>query len=153
MTKKQYLDTLLMMHRIRAFEYKAVEFFETNVLRGSVHLCIGEEAAPATMANFITDEDYITSTHRGHGHCIAKGADVFKMMAEIFGKKDPEPNHGKPTRCGMWHLCFYAPDLEKTIAELNALGIPTDPIMVNASNGKRICFFYDPDGLPLELHE
>ena len=57
MTKKQYLDTLSMMHRIRAFEYKAVEFFETNVLRGSVHLCIGEEAAPATMANFITDED------------------------------------------------------------------------------------------------
>ena len=72
---------------------------------------------------------------------------------EIFGKKDPEPNHGKPTRCGMWHLCFYAPDLEKTIAELNALGIETDPIMINASNGKRICFFRDPDGLPLELHE
>ena len=72
---------------------------------------------------------------------------------EIFGKKDPEPNHGKPTRCGMWHLCFYAPDLEKTIAELNAVGIPTDPIMINASNGKRICFFRDPDGLPLELHE
>ena len=72
---------------------------------------------------------------------------------EIFGKVNPEPNHGKPTRCGMWHLCFYAPDLEKTIAELNAVGIPTDPIMVNASTGKRICFFYDPDGLPLELHE
>ena len=72
---------------------------------------------------------------------------------EIFGKKDPEPNHGKPIRCGMWHLCFYAPDLEKTIAELNALGIETDPIMINASNGKRICFFRDPDGLPLELHE
>ena len=66
---------------------------------------------------------------------------------ELFGKKDPEPNHGKPTRCGVWHV------LEKTIAELNAVGIPTDPIMVNASNGKRICFFYDPDGLPLELHE
>ncbi|MBR2032060.1 MAG: hypothetical protein IKA04_07590 [Alistipes sp.] len=44
-------------------------------------------------------------------------------------------------------------DLEKTIGELNAVGIKTDPIMVNASNGKRICFFYDPDGLPLELHE
>ena len=72
---------------------------------------------------------------------------------EIFGKKDPEPNHGKPTRAGMWHLCFYAPDLEKTIAELNAVGIATDPIMINASNGKRICFFYDPAGRPLELHE
>lgn len=88
MTKKQYLDTLLMMHRIRAFEYKAVEFFETNVLRGSVHLCIGEEAAPATMANFITDEDYITSTHRGHGHCIAKGADPKYALCELMGKQD-----------------------------------------------------------------
>ncbi len=74
-------------------------------------------------------------------------------MLEIFGKENPTPNEGKPTRCGMWHLCFFAPDLEKTISELNALGIATDPIMVNASNGKRICFFYDPDGLPLELHE
>ena len=72
---------------------------------------------------------------------------------EIFGKQNPDPNHGKPTRCGMWHLCFQAPDLDKTIAELNALGIRTDPILINASNGKRIAFFYDPDGLPLELHE
>ena len=87
MTKQQYLDTLLLMYRIRKFEMTAVDFFEKNILRGSVHLCVGEEAAPATMANFITDEDYITSTHRGHGHCIAKGADVDRMMAEIFGKK------------------------------------------------------------------
>lgn len=74
-------------------------------------------------------------------------------MLEIFGKQNPSPNPGKPTQCGVWHLCFHAPDLEKTIGELNALGIPTDPIMINASNGKRIAFFYDPDGLPLELHE
>ena len=74
-------------------------------------------------------------------------------MLEIFGKQNPSPNPGKPTQCGVWHLCFHAPDLEKAIAELNALGIPTDPIMINASNGKRIAFFYDPDGLPLELHE
>lgn len=74
-------------------------------------------------------------------------------MLEIFGKQNPSPNPGKPTQCGVWHLCFHTPDLEKTIAELNALGIPTDPIMINASNGKRIAFFYDPDGLPLELHE
>lgn len=74
-------------------------------------------------------------------------------MLEIFGKQNPGPNPGKPTQCGVWHLCFHAPELEKTIAELNAKGIPTDPIMINASNGKRIAFFYDPDGLPLELHE
>ena len=74
-------------------------------------------------------------------------------MLEIFGKQNPSPNPGKPTQCGVWHLCFHAPDLEQTIAALNALGIPTDPIMINASNGKRIAFSYDPDGLPLELHE
>ncbi len=72
---------------------------------------------------------------------------------EIFGKEDPAPNPGKPYPCGVWHLCFHAPDLDKTIAQLNAMGIETDPVMVNASNGKRIAFFYDPDGLPLELHE
>ncbi len=72
---------------------------------------------------------------------------------EIFGKQNPDPNPGKPNRCGVWHVCFHAPQLEKTIAELNAVGIAVDPIMVNASNGKRIAFFYDPDGLPLELHE
>ena len=72
---------------------------------------------------------------------------------EIFGKKDPAPRTAKATQCGVWHVCFHAPDLEKTIAELNAVGIPVDPIMINASNGKRIAFFYDPDGLALELHE
>ena len=74
-------------------------------------------------------------------------------MLEIFQKADPAENPGQPNRCGVWHLCFYAPDLEKTIAELNAVGIPTDPIKRNPSNGKRLCFFYDPDGLPMELHE
>ncbi len=88
MTKQQYLDTLLMMYRIRKFEMTAVDFFEKNILRGSVHLCVGEEAAPATMANFITDKDYITSTHRGHGHCIAKGARLDYAMCELMGKRD-----------------------------------------------------------------
>ena len=59
---------------------------------------------------------------------------------EIFGKKDPEPNHGKPTRCGMWHLCFYAPDLEKTIAELNALGIETDYLITRPGEGARVLY-------------
>ena len=95
----------------------------------------------------------IKEEHRQPQNDIKLEVKLGNATMEIFGKKDPEPNHGKPTRCGMWHLCFYAPDLEKTIAELNAVGIATDPIMVNASNGKRIAFFYDPDGLPLELHE
>lgn len=74
------------MARIRAFESKALKLFEENKLRGSVHLYIGEEAVAATVCSRLTDDDYITSTHRGHGHCIAKGADLNKSMAELMGK-------------------------------------------------------------------
>ena len=61
------------MNRIRCFELKAVSLFEANKLRGSVHLYVGEEAVAATVCSRLTDQDYIASTHRGHGHCIAKG--------------------------------------------------------------------------------
>ena len=76
----------LTMAKIRAFETKALKLFENNKLRGSVHLYIGEEAVAATVCSRLTDADYITSTHRGHGHCIAKGADVNNIMAEMFAK-------------------------------------------------------------------
>ena len=98
--------------------------------------------------------EVIREEHRAVQNDIKLEVQLNNCMLEIFGKKEPQPNAAtKPTHCGMWHLCFHAPELEKTIAELNALGIATDPIMVNASNGKRIAFFYDPDGLPLELLE
>lgn len=97
--------------------------------------------------------EIIREEHRQVQQDIKLEVRLNNCMLEIFGKKNPAPNPCKPTQCGVWHLCFHAPDLEKTIGELNALGIPTDPIMINASNGKRIAFFYDPDGLPLELHE
>ncbi len=75
------------MVRIRNFELKAEELFLQAKLPGFIHLYIGEEAiATGAMAN-LRKEDYITSTHRGHGHMIAKGADVNKMMAELYGKE------------------------------------------------------------------
>lgn len=74
------------MNRIRCFEMKAVSLFESNKLRGSVHLYVGEEAVAATVCSHLTDEDYIASTHRGHGHCIAKGATLDGAMAELMGK-------------------------------------------------------------------
>ncbi len=95
----------------------------------------------------------IREEHRATQNDIKLELQLGNCMIELFGKSNPAENPGKPDRCGLWHLCFHAPELEKTVAELNAAGIPTDPIMINASNGKRICFFYDPDGLPLELHE
>jgi len=74
------------MNRIRQFELTALSLFEQNKLRGSVHLYAGEEAIAAAVCSLLGDEDYITSTHRGHGHCIAKGAELDKAMAELMGK-------------------------------------------------------------------
>ncbi|MCL1855198.1 MAG: thiamine pyrophosphate-dependent enzyme, partial [Clostridia bacterium] len=75
------------MHNIRAFEQKALNLFEANKLRGSVHLYIGQEGVAAAVCSNLTDEDYISSTHRGHGHSIAKGARLDKAMAELMGKE------------------------------------------------------------------
>ena len=74
------------MNQIRWFELKAQSLFEENKLRGSVHLYAGEEAIAAGVCALLGDDDYITSTHRGHGHCIAKGAALDRAMAELMGK-------------------------------------------------------------------
>ena len=86
METQQLLDIYFMMNKIRKFEEKALHLFEANKLRGSVHLCIGQEATPAVFGSLLNENDYITSTHRGHGHCIAKGADVRYALAELMGK-------------------------------------------------------------------
>ena len=86
MDREQLLGIYFTMNKIRKFEEKALHLFESNKLRGSVHLCIGQEATPATVCSMLRGEDYITSTHRGHGHCIAKGADVRYALAELMGK-------------------------------------------------------------------
>ncbi|HWQ60958.1 MAG TPA: thiamine pyrophosphate-dependent dehydrogenase E1 component subunit alpha [Negativicutes bacterium] len=76
------------MISIRLFEEKVGELFLGGELPGFVHLYVGEEAIAVGVCANLTDQDYITSTHRGHGHCIAKGAQIRPMMAEIFGKKN-----------------------------------------------------------------
>jgi TPP-dependent pyruvate/acetoin dehydrogenase alpha subunit len=75
------------MTTIRHFEETANELFLSGALPGFIHLYIGEEAIATGVCANLAKTDLITSTHRGHGHCIAKGADVNRMMAEIFGKK------------------------------------------------------------------
>ena len=74
------------MLRIRMFESKAMDLFQQGLVTGSMHLYIGEEAIAATVGALLRKDDYITSTHRGHGHCIAKGARTDMMMAELLGK-------------------------------------------------------------------
>jgi len=75
------------MTGIRSFEEKIGELFLAGEVPGFVHLYVGEEAIAVGVCANLNDQDYITSTHRGHGHCIAKGAQIDRMMAEIFGKK------------------------------------------------------------------
>jgi len=76
------------MWTIRSFESTVREMFEKNELRGSVHLYIGEEAIASTICALLTDDDYIASTHRGHGHCLAKGATMKRAMCELIGKAE-----------------------------------------------------------------
>jgi len=84
------IDTILDIYqrilRIRRFEEEVGRLFKNGQLPGLVHLYIGEEAVGAGVCAALRDDDYITSTHRGHGHVIAKGGDVKRMMAELFGK-------------------------------------------------------------------
>lgn len=74
------------MWDIRFFEEKVDEFFAKGMIHGTTHLCVGQEASAVGSCAVLQEEDKITSTHRGHGHCIAKGAEVDRMMAELFGR-------------------------------------------------------------------
>jgi TPP-dependent pyruvate/acetoin dehydrogenase alpha subunit len=76
-----------IMWRIRHFEQTVERFFLDGEIPGFVHLYIGEEAIATGVCANLTKTDYIESTHRGHGHTLAKGADVNQAMAEIFGRK------------------------------------------------------------------
>ena len=83
-------ELLLKVYRnavaIRAFEMAAHEQYANGLLAGSVHLYVGEEGIASGVCGVLNDNDYITSTHRGHGHLIAKGGDLKLMMAELAGK-------------------------------------------------------------------
>jgi len=85
--KQEKLDLYKKMLTVRAFEEKAGELFAENLIPGFIHLSIGEEASSVGTCSVLRDDDYVASTHRGHGHLIAKGADPKKMFAELFGKK------------------------------------------------------------------
>jgi len=84
-------DKLIEMYRkmleSRFFEERVFELYAQNLVPGTIHLYAGEEAVAVGVCSALRKDDYITSTHRGHGHCIAKGADLKKTMAEILGKK------------------------------------------------------------------
>ena len=72
---------------IRRFEEKIRELYMKGVIQGMLHLCIGQEAVPVGVVSVLNDDDFIVSNHRGHGHFIAKGANIKLVMAELFGKR------------------------------------------------------------------
>ena len=143
-TKERALWIYEKMLEIRQFEETAWDLFCGNKIHGSVHLYLGEEAVAAAVCSFMTDEDYITSTHRGHGHCVAKGGDLGKTLAEMMGR-DTGYCRG---RSGSMHIA----DFSKGNLGANAIvggGIPiaTGAALSQKMQGKKdnftVAFFGD----------
>ncbi len=87
LTNSEMIVLYRTMLKIRMFEERVEHYFAAGNIPGFVHLYIGEEAIATGVCSALRKTDYITSTHRGHGHLIAKGGDVRLMMAELFGKR------------------------------------------------------------------
>src|SRR5438309_9990050 len=83
--RKTALDLYRVMRTIRSFEERSMQLFGENKIWGTIHSYAGEEAIAAGVCANLRDDDWITSTHRGDGHCIAKGADLGGMFAELLG--------------------------------------------------------------------
>ncbi|WP_328752281.1 thiamine pyrophosphate-dependent enzyme [Streptomyces sp. NBC_00285] len=103
-TRSAHADQLLEMYRrmrrIRRFEERASELYKATEIPGFLHLSIGQEATAVGACRPLGERDGITSTHRGHGHVLAKGLDSASMMAELMGK-EAGTNHG---RGGSMHI-------------------------------------------------
>jgi acetoin:2,6-dichlorophenolindophenol oxidoreductase subunit alpha len=85
--REQWLHMYEQMSKIRHFEENANELYLRRLMPGLTHLYIGEEAVAVGVCEALRQDDYITSTHRGHGHCVAKGAALDRMFAELLGKE------------------------------------------------------------------
>lgn len=86
-SKNQLAEFYETMFKMRRFEEEVFEFYKKGMMAGLAHLYLGEEAVATGVCAALAENDYIASTHRGHGHLVARGADTRRMMAEILGKK------------------------------------------------------------------
>ena len=86
-TGEKQLEMLRSMQTIRRFEERASDDYRSGAIYGVVHCYIGEEAVAVGVCSALNRDDQIISTHRGHGHCLAKGADMKRMMAELYGRQ------------------------------------------------------------------
>jgi TPP-dependent pyruvate/acetoin dehydrogenase alpha subunit len=146
-------ELLLRMWQIRAFEIRAMELFEEKLIRGSVHPYVGMEAIAVGACAALGPDDFITSTHRGHGHCIAKGLELKLMMAEIIGREDGYCRG----RGGSMHITA----IDKGMLGADAIVAGSSAIAVGAAHGLRLqgrdgvvlCFFGDGAANQGILHE
>ena len=149
----QLREVLRKMYLIRKFEEGAEDAYTRGLIHGTMHLSIGQEASALGICMPLTSEDQITSTHRGHGHCIAKGATVDRMYAEFFGKTT---GYCKG-RGGSMHIA----DVSQGNLGANGIVAGGIPIAVGAAlsakmqkNGKVvICFFGDGANNEGAFHE
>jgi pyruvate dehydrogenase E1 component alpha subunit len=150
-------DTLLRaferMHLIRKFEEAAEASYMRGLVHGTMHLSIGQEASAVGATLPLRPDDYILSTHRGHGHCIAKGADPARMFAEFFGK---ETGYCRG-RGGSMHIA----DVEGGNLGANGIvggGLPIAVgvgLSIRAQRQSRVCMVFFGDGATNEgaFHE
>ncbi len=153
MEKADLVEMLCKMILIREFDERAIQLRTAGKIYGAMHPYVGEEAVAVGVCAALQVTDRVTSTHRGHGHCIAKGADIKRMMAELFGKVDGYCK-GKG---GSMHIADFA------VGMLGANGIVGAglPIAAGAAlaaqlegQGKvAVCFFGDGAVAEGEFHE
>lgn len=125
LTEEQLLAAYRRMRDIREFEDRLHDENNTGDIPGFIHLYSGEEAVAVGICENLSDKDFITSTHRGHGHCIAKGCDIHAMMLEIFGK-DAGLCRGKG---GSMHIA----DLDKGMLGANGIVGGGPPLAIGAA--------------------
>ncbi len=153
LSREQILNLYRKMITIRLFEEKIVDLYARGFIPGLAHLYIGEEAVAAGVCANWRKEDYITSTHRGHGHVIAKGAELKYMMAELFGKKTGYCK-GKG---GSMHIA----DIDIGVLGANGIAGGGIPIAVGAALSSKmrktdqvtVCFFGDGSSNNGVFHE
>jgi TPP-dependent pyruvate/acetoin dehydrogenase alpha subunit len=140
-SKKDLIQFYERMVRIRRVEEKLMEVFSKGEIPGFIHVCIGQEATPVAVCSHLKDSDYMSNTHRGHGHALAKGINLKSFMAELFGRK----NGYCLGRSGSMHLA----NREIGILGANGIvggGIPVATGAAYASKYKKtgqvtVCFF------------
>src|SRR6202167_6871267 len=130
LSREQLLSAYRMMRTIREFEERVHAEFATGEIPGFVHLYAGEEASAVGVCGNLDDRDTIASTHRGHGHCIARGVDVGEMMAEIYGRSTGSC-HGKG---GSMHIA----DLSKGMLGANGIVGGGPPLICGTAPAAKI---------------